>query len=83
MAREHFRFQRGDYVRDIITGFSGIVVSRSDSITGCDQYCIQPTQLDGGKMVDARWFDDQCLEYDPAHLNEKVDLQLRHDQPPG
>lgn len=36
MARDDFRFQRGEYVRDKITGFSGVVISRIDSITGCD-----------------------------------------------
>lgn len=83
MARNDFRFQRGDYVRDIITGFSGVVIARADSITGCDRYQVQPTVLDDGKMLDALWLDDQCLEYDPKHLGNKVDLNLRHDQPPG
>lgn len=83
MARDNFRFQRGDYARDMITGFTGVVIARTDSITGCDRYCIQPTKLDNGKMLDAVWIDDHLLEYDPAHLNQRVDLALAHEQPPG
>jgi hypothetical protein len=51
MARQDFRFQRGDHVRDLITGFSGVVISRADSITGCDRFCVQPQDLDNGKMI--------------------------------
>jgi hypothetical protein len=83
MAREHFKFQRGDYLRDIITGLSGVVTARMDSITGCDRYCIQPGLDKDGKPQDAQWLDDQCLEYDPQHLGKKVDLNMSRDQPPG
>jgi hypothetical protein len=57
-----------------------------DSITGCDRYCVQPPcnpEDKEGKMPDAVWFDDQCLEYDPAKSGKKLDLQMRHDTPPG
>lgn len=83
MARADFKFQRGDYLRDVITGATGVVISRLDSITGCDRYCIQPSLDKDGKMPEAFWLDDMCLEHDPNHLGEKVDLNLRRDQPPG
>ena len=84
MARDDFRFQRGEYVRDKITGFAGAIMSRMDSITGCDRYCVQPVKLNEGKMLDALWFDDQCLELDPERVKEKIDLNPhRVDQPPG
>jgi hypothetical protein len=83
MARQDFRFQRGDHVRDLITGFSGVVISRADSITGCDRFCVQPQDLDNGKMIDSVWIDDHCLEYDPRYVGQKVDLHARDNQPPG
>lgn len=83
MSRDNFRFQRGEFVRDIITGFSGVVISRMDSITGCDRYCVQPAKLQDNKMIEAVWIDDHCLELDPERIKEKINLNRRIDQPPG
>lgn len=33
-----FKFHRGDYLSDLVTGFCGVVTSRCDSLTGCNQY---------------------------------------------
>lgn len=83
MARDDFRFQRGDYVKDLITGFSGVIISRADNITGCDRYCVQQPLDKDGKLSEAVWFDDQCLEYDPKHAGKKLDLNTRQGHPPG
>lgn len=86
MARTDFRFARGAYVKDLVTGLCGVVISRMDSITGCDRYCVQPPcdpKNTEGKMPDAVWFDDQCLEYDPQNAGKKLDLQMRQGTPPG
>lgn len=83
MARSDFRFPRGAYVRDLVTGQTGIIMSRMDSITGCDRYAMQPPMDKDGKVPDAAWLDDKCLEYDPKHAGEKLDLQLREEDPPG
>lgn len=50
-------------VKDVITGFKGIIVGRAQYITGCNQYCIQP--IDKKKTAekkDSIWFDENRLE---------------------
>lgn len=54
-------FPFGSTVRDIITGFEGVVSGYSTAITGCDQYCVNPPVKDGA-YVDGRWIDEQRLE---------------------
>lgn len=78
-----FKFRRGEYLSDLVTGFKGAVISRADSLTGCNQYLLQPPLDNDGKHVDARWFDEHSLEYDPVHLGEKVSLDRAAEQPPG
>ena len=56
-----FKFNRGDEVRDKITGFQGIITSRTDYINGCNRYGVQP-KADKCKMVDAYNIDEQSLE---------------------
>lgn len=47
----------GDEVRDLISGFVGIVVGRSQYLTRCDQYLVEPPVGDDNKLPDAAWFD--------------------------
>lgn len=62
------RFEFGEFVVDTISGFSGKIVSRCETITGCDRYEVQPKATDGGtKMSESVWFDVDRLEaYSPA-----------------
>lgn len=55
------RVQLGKPYRDIVTGFSGIVAGRCEYLTGCNQALIQPRGLEGGKMIDSVWIDEQKL----------------------
>ena len=50
----------GIKVKDVITGFEGIVTARCTYITGCDQFLVQPETKDGA-FVESRWFDDNRL----------------------
>lgn len=53
----------GDKVRDIITGFTGIVIARSEFFNGCIRVSVQPQELgDKGKLQDTESFDVQQLE---------------------
>lgn len=51
----------GDKVRDMVTGFSGIAVARTEWINGCVRWCVQSDKLKDGKPADEIWFDDGRL----------------------
>ena len=48
--------------RDKITGFSGVATGHCEYLTGCHQTLIQPRAVEGGKLPESAWFDDQRLE---------------------
>ena len=53
----------GMKARDIITGFTGVVTAHARYLTGCDQYCLKPQELDKeGAMKDGVYFDIEQLE---------------------
>lgn len=52
----------GDKVRDMITGFTGIAVGRTDWLYGCARIGVEPTELRDGKTVETHWFDEQRVE---------------------
>lgn len=53
----------GYKVRDLITGFEGIVVAITRWLHGCDRVTVQPDVLDdNGKVKEAVVFDDASLE---------------------
>lgn len=55
-------FPLGSEVKDVVTGFSGIAVSRVTYLTGCVQYAVQPQKLkEDGTVADASYFDTQRL----------------------
>lgn len=53
----------GQEVKDIVSGFRGIAVCRSEFLNGCIRYTVQAkvTKKDGS-MPDERWFDEKQLE---------------------
>lgn len=51
----------GNKVKDIVTGFEGIVVARVEYLNGCIQYCVKPKAKDG-KMEDGQYIDEKVLE---------------------
>jgi len=55
-------FGLGDVVRDKVTGFEGVLVSRTEWSNGCDRYSVQSTQMHEGKPIDAEGFDGIALE---------------------
>lgn len=52
----------GDEIRDTITGFSGIAISRTEHLTGASRVCVQPKTMDGAKPAEEYWFDETRLE---------------------
>jgi len=52
----------GYEVKDVITGFTGIVVAYAEHLHNCDRAAVQPRELKDGSPVDALWFDVPQLE---------------------
>lgn len=57
-----FAYNLGDKVQDKVTGFKGIVTTRSEFINGCIRYGVQSQDLKEGKTIDPEWFDERQLE---------------------
>lgn len=57
-----FIFPLGAKAKDVITGFEGIIIGRSDHITGCNTYGLKPKVDKEGKTVEAEWFDETTIK---------------------
>ncbi len=44
-------------LQDEITGFEGIVTAKAEYLNGCIQYCVQPTELEKGRMIESQYID--------------------------
>jgi len=50
--------EMGATVRDVLTGFEGVVAGYARHITGCDTIGVRPAKLgNDGKVMDPEWFD--------------------------
>ena len=74
-----FKFELGERVKDVVTGISGVVMARSQFITGCDQYGICDTKpKKDGSRPDWEYFDENRLIKDgkgiklPSNKEAKV-----------
>jgi hypothetical protein len=56
-----FKFDVGDKVKDTITGFSGIVVYRTQWLNNCNTYGVAPQELKDGIPVKNQHFDEPQL----------------------
>lgn len=58
-----FQFNLGDEVKDRITGFQGVIISRTQWLTNCNTYGVKTRSLDkDGKPQDSCYFDEPNLE---------------------
>jgi hypothetical protein len=74
-----FKFKPGETVRDLVTGFEGIIVSRTDYISGCNRYGVQPKVGSDGKLPEQIAFDEPMLERQQV---ARITLE-RPEEPPG
>jgi hypothetical protein len=72
-----YKFDRGDRLRDKVTKFEGICVSRGDHISGCNTYGLQPTELKDGAPQETKWFDEPRMETVPGSVNMLADVDTR------
>lgn len=52
----------GSKVRDVVSGFEGIVTARYEFLYGCTRYNVQPRVGDDGKGAEPQCFDEPQLE---------------------
>jgi hypothetical protein len=63
-----FKHPLGAKVRDMVTGFTGVVVGRTQFVYGCNRYSVQGEELQDAKPTNWQGFDEGQLEM----LDERV-----------
>lgn len=58
---DNFKFQIGETVKDVVTGFKGVIMSRIQYMTGCNQYGLfsQKNAIKDGKYDGAYTYLDE------------------------
>ena len=51
----------GQTVRDVITGFEGVAIARTEWLYGCIRITVQPRSMHEGKPVESQTFDEAQL----------------------
>ena len=67
MEPQDFKFNLGDQLRDTITGFTGVCVSRSQWLSNCNTYGIK---ADGS--ISPRTLDEKGMPKDTQHFDEPM-----------
>lgn len=63
----------GKKAKDKLSGFKGIITARAEFLTGCNRYCIQPTELYEGRPIEGLYFDEEMVETTKGGISpEKV-----------
>lgn len=57
-----FKHELGTKVRDKVTGYTGIVIGRTEWLYGCRRYTVQSQEMKDGKPVESMGFDEDALE---------------------
>jgi len=57
-----FKFELGVEAKDKVTGFKGIILSRTEWLNGCKRYALQSRKLDAGKVIEVQYFDEEQIE---------------------
>ena len=51
----------GNKVKDVVTGFTGVAISKVEYLNGCIRYCVMPMVGKDGKMPDGEYVDEGQL----------------------
>ena len=70
------KIQLGDEVKEIVTGFTGIAVTRLSWLSGCDMIRIQPPKNKKDELPEARDFDEPLLS---IIKKQKVKIKKEED----
>jgi len=69
-----FKFKLGSVVKDRVTGFSGIIVYRTQWLNNCNTYGVKPQELKDGVPMKTQHFDEPDLS-----LMEKEKFKAKRD----
>ena len=53
----------GNKVKDKVTGYTGIAVTKVEYLNGCVQFCVKPEVGKDGKMPDGEYIDVHQLSF--------------------
>lgn len=74
MEKKMFKFELGARVKDIITGYKGVIGGRTQYLTGCVQYGIVKEGLTkDGTYPDWVWLDESRLVLDSDKIAKVKD----------
>jgi hypothetical protein len=81
MAEHEFKFDLGKRAKDKISGFTGIITSRIEYLTGCDQYGLKAPIKADGEPIDVHYFDEGRIVIldDGAPAFAKEDVSTEED----
>lgn len=69
----------GEEVREVVTGFEGVVTGRAEYLSGCHQLLVAPKVKADGAYAEGHWFDEQRLVVKVG----SVPIVLDNSQTPG
>ncbi len=74
------KIKLGVKAKDKITGFEGIVIAKTEWLTGCDQYVLKARAKKGQLPLDGQWFDEGELEITGEGIHAK---EVKSEDDPG
>jgi hypothetical protein len=77
------RIEKGDLVKDKITGFQGVVVCVLDYLHGCFRLAVQSLELKDGLPKDHQYFDSHQLEIVEKGFYFKEPVKIAERKPGG
>ena len=77
------KFELNQEVKDVVTGFKGIIMGITEYNTGCIQYGVCPQKLDkNGKTPEWLWFNGSRLKVTGKGLDIKPAIGGPHPTAP-
>lgn len=68
-----FKYENGIKVKDLVSGFTGIIDCSALWLNGCRRYSIQPTMKKGStEKPESIWMDEETLVKISNGVNKKI-----------
>jgi len=69
----------GEKVKDMITDYEGIAISKVVHLNGCVRYEVKAKGLKDGKTIESEWIDEGQLTV----IEEAESQEKKEEKPPG